>query len=255
VTRPNTAAARRRAPLLGLIVSLAVLGGVPGVHALDAAADSRPLGVRPGVSDPVRDPVGAPTGHPDPSGASAVPDSVGSPVARAVSRPGAAPVVARRSAAPQPGPSRRAPAPVELVLDRLGIRVKVVPVGVAADGTMALPEDVRRVGWYRFGAPPSAPRGSVVVAGHVDSLRQGRGPLAALAGSRTGDVAFLRLADGGRRRYRVVAREQIPRSRLPVDELFAPTGPARLTLITCAGRFRPGSGYADNLVVTAVPVA
>ena len=52
---------------------------------------------------------------------------------------------------------------------------------------MDLPEDVDRVGWYRFGPAPGAD-GSAVLAGHVDDAEQGLGvPWPRCATSTVGD--------------------------------------------------------------------
>ena len=57
-------------------------------------------------------------------------------------------------------------------------------------------------------------------------------------------------------RYRVVSRELISKKRLPLEELFAIDGPARLTLISCGGYYdHDNGGYQDNVVVTAIPLA
>ena len=56
-------------------------------------------------------------------------------------------------------------------------------------------------------------------------------------------------------RWRVVSRELITKQVLPLDRLFARTGPPRLTLITCGGPFLPEfRSYRDNVVVVAEPV-
>ena len=58
----------------------------------------------------------------------------------------------------------------------------MVPVGVADDGMMELPETRRQVGWYEFGARPADRAGNTVLAGHVDTTAEGLGPLAGCAG-------------------------------------------------------------------------
>jgi sortase (surface protein transpeptidase) len=135
------------------------------------------------------------------------------------------------------------------------VEAPVVPVGVTAAGVMVIPEPVDRVGWYRFGPAPGAAAGSVVLAGHVDSARQGRG---ALFGLRTIDVGSridLVTADGRTVGYRVTGRETIVKRRLPVERLFDRAGAPRLVLITCGGPFDEAtSSYRDNLVVAADPV-
>jgi hypothetical protein len=53
----------------------------------------------------------------------------------------------------------------------------------------------------------------------------------------------------------VVSRELISKRALPLERIFARTGPPRLTLVTCGGPFLPETGrYRDNVVVVAEPV-
>lgn len=134
------------------------------------------------------------------------------------------------------------------------LEMPVVATGVTRDGQMALPQDPRRIGWYRFGALPGDARGSAVLGGHVDSSRFGVGPLARLASVRDGARISVTAADGDRLEYRVASVERITKAALPVDRIFDPEGPHRLVLVTCGGRFlRDAGGYEDNIVVIAVP--
>lgn len=129
-------------------------------------------------------------------------------------------------------------------------------VGTLADGSLALPEDPRRMGWWTGGSPAGAPYGSVVLAGHLDSRLHGLGFAARLAGLRHGDLVIL-ADDDRQRRYRVGARYLLPRTRLAeLTALFSDRGPARLVLLTCGGEYDAlARAYSDNLVVEATPVS
>jgi sortase family protein len=160
--------------------------------------------------------------------------------------------VTLRDAAPTGVP--QLPAPVGLAVPALGVEAAVEPVGVRDDGQMALPEDVDRLGWYRFGPVPGA-AGSAVVAGHVDDLEQGLGALAPLREAGAGDEVVVTDAAGGTTRWRVVSRELVEKQALPLDRLFGRDGPSRLVLVTCGGPFLPEyGGYRDNVVVVAEPL-
>jgi sortase (surface protein transpeptidase) len=131
----------------------------------------------------------------------------------------------------------------------------IVPVGVDASGSMAIPAEVDAVGWYRFGPAPGDSAGAAVVAGHVDSKEQGAGALLPLRRVGVGDRVTVTTVDGDDVAYRVVGKETIVKQRLPVQRLFARDGAPRLVLITCGGPFVPElSSYRDNLVVVAVPI-
>jgi sortase family protein len=160
--------------------------------------------------------------------------------------------VTLRDAAPTGVP--QLPAPVGLAVPALGVEAAVEPVGVRDDGQMALPEDVDRLGWYRFGPVPGA-AGSAVVAGHVDDREQGLGALAPLREAGAGDEVVVTDAAGGTTRWRVVSRELVEKQALPLDRLFGRDGPSRLVLVTCGGPFLPEyGGYRDNVVVVAEPL-
>lgn len=226
--------------LVLLMSCLGVLVAVPLKHAMAA----RDVGARPAFSS-------APAVAPLPVTAtsSPPPSSTAAPVQKQKAR-----TPAQRTKRPAARVTRPLPpAPTVLEVPRLGIRTAVQAVGVSPDGSLALPP-ARRVGWYRSGASPGGVQGSAVLAGHVDSRTEGRGALFPLQSARPGDRVLVGLADGRALRYEVVARERLPRGRLPVRELFARTGAPRLTLITCGGEYNPArGGYEDNVVVTAVP--
>jgi sortase (surface protein transpeptidase) len=144
--------------------------------------------------------------------------------------------------------------PDRLDLPTLGIRTAIRPVGVDATGDLQIPADVAEVGWYRFGPRPGDPSGSTVLSGHVDSAEQGRGAFFRLRELTPGDPVVVHSADGRTRRYRVVAREEWPKSEVPLERIFGRGGAARLTLVTCGGGFREDvRSYTDNIAVTAVP--
>ena len=192
------------------------------------------------------------------------PAAAGAPVAEVL---GSAPPASRSTAAPAPDrlpeltarPAAPAPAaqvvpPVRLAAPALGVDAPVDQVGVSRDGQMAIPEDVDRIGWYRFGPAPGA-AGSAVIAGHVDDAEQGLGVLARLRTAAPGDEILVTAADGSTTRWRVVSREVITKAALPLAELFRRDGAPRLTLITCGGPFLPEySSYRDNVVVVAEPL-
>ncbi|PRY44417.1 sortase family protein [Geodermatophilus tzadiensis] len=161
------------------------------------------------------------------------------------------PQVGVRDAAP--APPAEVVAPVRLEVPARGVDAPVDATGVTGDGQMALPGDVDRAGWYRFGPVPGAP-GSAVVAGHVDDVEQGLGALAPLREAEPGDEVRVTDAAGAVTRWVVVGRELLDKRALPVDALFRRDGPPRLTLVTCGGPFLPDvGGYRDNVVVVAEP--
>lgn len=187
------------------------------------------------------------------------PAAAGAPVQEALPAPTTAPgsaeppVAAVTTRDASPATAVGAAAPVRLQIPALGVDTPVDEVGVDPDGQMSIPEDVDRVGWYRFGPAPGDD-GSAVVAGHVDDREQGLGVLAPLREAAVGQEITVTAADGTTTRWQVVSRELISKQVLPVERLFTRDGPARLTLVTCGGPFLPELGsYRDNVVVIAEP--
>ena len=55
-------------------------------------------------------------------------------------------------------------------------------------------------------------------------------------------------------RYRIQSVTQIDKDALDLPGLFSRSGPSRLHLVTCGGRFDRWVGhYEDNIVVVALP--
>ncbi|WP_291889507.1 class F sortase [Cellulomonas sp.] len=178
----------------------------------------------------------------------------GTPVA--TPSPTAAP---RAPAVPVTDASRPLPAtpvvpPVRLEVPTVGVDMPVDPEGVADDGSMALPPDANRAGWYRYGPGPLSAAGTTLVAAHVDSRLSGVGPFARLRRVGVGDPVTVTASGGTRLAYTVVDVTRVPKDTAPVGAWFDRDGAPRLVLVTCGGAWLADIGhYADNVVVTAEP--
>lgn len=163
-------------------------------------------------------------------------------------------IVVRSARLAEYEPPRPGPRPVALSIDTIGMRARVVPVGVEhGTRTVEVPADVHVVGWFRFGPAPGA-SGSAVLIGHVDSRTQGAGAFFRLRELGPGDTISVASADGSRSTFRVVARRSYPKDELP-EGLFRRSGRPALALVTCGGAFDWATrSYADNVVVFAVPL-
>ncbi|WP_059009167.1 class F sortase [Streptomyces specialis] len=151
-------------------------------------------------------------------------------------------------------PAALPPSPPQLLTLPGRSRTPVVPVAAGADGALRLPEAPDELGWWSLGAQPGAPRGTVLIAGHVDTADGGPGAFAALADVPVADRGGVTTADGRRHGYRIPARRVYDGDALPAD-LFTTTGPARLALVTCAGPYDDRAGrYEQNLVLYGQPV-
>jgi hypothetical protein len=144
--------------------------------------------------------------------------------------------------------------PTQMVLPS-GTRAPVRLVGVAADGSLVVPDNPAEVGIWDGGARAGDVLGSLVIAGHVDSRRYGLGALYQLKGVDRGAVIELRHGSD-RVRYMVTAVRSVNQQSLATDdEFFRQNVPHRLVVITCGGPFdRVQRRYRDNYIVLARPV-
>ena len=146
------------------------------------------------------------------------------------------------------------PAPTRFEVERVGISMRIRPVGVARDGQMALPPSPAVMGWYEHGPRPGDGNGATVLAAHRDMPDFGTGPAARLDRLRQGDVLTVR-SESTVRRYRVTQVTRLEKEALDLAAIFDRTGPARLHVVTCGGRFDPATrSYEANVVVVGVPL-
>jgi hypothetical protein len=143
--------------------------------------------------------------------------------------------------------------PLRLTIPSGGVTAPVVPIGVRPDGSLALPDSPRTVGWWIGSAAAGDRRDGTLLAGHVDSAAEGVGALATLRDLPAGARIVVTDAFGVRHGYTVTARRSYPKYALP-RQVFQITGRAGLTLVTCGGPFDRHTGqYRDNVVVYAAP--
>jgi sortase family protein len=143
--------------------------------------------------------------------------------------------------------------PVELRVD--GRSARIVPARTGQDGMLALPDSPHVVAWWSGGTWVGARQGTVVLAGHIDTAREGAGILAGLAELPIGTSLVVRDDRGVKHGYVLRARRSYPKQDLP-RELFRGDGQPRLVLITCGGRFDERNlHYDQNIVGYAVPAS
>jgi hypothetical protein len=119
---------------------------------------------------------------------------------------------------------------------------------------MDIPTNIHTIGWYQWGAAPGNSAGSIVMVGHVDSAQQGLGAFFYLKTLTAGAPITVTTADNKTWNYHVVAREEFPKTTIPLAAIFDQAGPPRLILATCGGAFDHSTkSYYDNIVITALP--
>jgi LPXTG-site transpeptidase (sortase) family protein len=144
-------------------------------------------------------------------------------------------------------------APVRIEIPSIDVDAEIVPVGLADDGSMEVP-DFGLAAWYTEGPEPGA-KGPAVVVAHVDS-RSGPDVFYRLKDLQAGDQITITRQDGSVGSWTVASQEQVDKDELPTDRIWNDTDQPLLRLITCGGIFDRGIGhYEDNIIVYADPVA
>jgi sortase (surface protein transpeptidase) len=140
--------------------------------------------------------------------------------------------------------------PVRLRIPALKVTTALEPLGLARDGTIAVPTRTDVAGWYRDGPRPGQ-TGPAVVLGHVDS-REGPGVFIDLVTLKPGAVIKVDRADRTSVTFRVTRVSRVPKNNFPTDLVYAPTLDPALRLVTCGGGFdRARGSYRDNVIVFA----
>jgi Sortase domain len=188
----------------------------------------------------------APAGATPPARASpTVPVMVpAAPVVRPLEVTGAPP-------APAPVDGGGASAPVRLRIAVIGVDAGVERLGLNGDGTIQVPSDPGRAGWYQNGPAPGA-QGPAVIVGHLDSAT-GPAVFYRLSSVRAGSEVVVAREDGSTATFRVDRVATFPVDRFPSDQVYGATADAELRLITCGGAFSVVQRrYLSNVVVFAV---
>ncbi|WFF04439.1 class F sortase [Micromonospora sp. WMMD964] len=142
--------------------------------------------------------------------------------------------------------------PTSLAIEKIDLRAPVHDVGIAPDGTIAVPDVGRaqEAGWYDQGPTPGQ-YGPAVIVGHVDTT-SGPAVFHQLRELRAGDQIEVTRTDRSVAVFEVDSVERFDKGRLPVDEVYGDFSRPSLRLITCGGQWVGGeTGYSDNVVVFA----
>ncbi|MFY1636824.1 class F sortase [Solwaraspora sp. WMMB335] len=153
---------------------------------------------------------------------------------------------------PRDFPVMAASDPVSIAIPALSLQAAVHDVGLAADGTIEVPELNRHneAGWY-VASPTPGEKGPAVIVGHVDT-RTGPSVFHQAGTLHPGAQIQIRRADGSVAVFEVNSVEQFDKSALPADRVYGDFSRPGLRLITCGGQWvGGGTGYADNVVVFA----
>jgi len=151
------------------------------------------------------------------------------------------------------GPRVQRSVPVSIEIPAIGVRSKLLHLGVGSGGAIQVPSLDATPGeaaWYEYSATPGQ-IGVSVIEGHVDTY-QGPAIFFRLGALRPGDAIEVTLADGITAVFRVSGVREYLKSKFPAKTIYGATGYAALRLITCGGAFDYATGhYLSSTVVFA----
>jgi sortase (surface protein transpeptidase) len=138
--------------------------------------------------------------------------------------------------------------PVAVSIPRIGVRSRLVPLGLDENGEMETPAP-DDAGWYTRGPSPGA-LGPAVITGHVTWNRPAI--FYRLGTMRRGDQVSVTRKDGKTAVFTVTRVTRFSKSRFPSHAVYGPIDHAGLRLITCGGTYDVARHkYLDNVVVFA----
>lgn len=220
---------------------------MPGIQEIASLPEPPPAPTgslqEPVPADPV--PVVAPAPTPAPAVVPPPASVAPRPVPSTAVRPDLHPQVA--SSAPL-----EASTPVRVDIAAVGVTAPIGPLGLNRDGTLEVPANFARAGWYT-GRPTPGEAGPAVIVAHRASRRGGPGAFWKLPDVQPGQQIVVTRADRRRVLFAVERVEQHRKDAFPTEAVYGPTTETALRLITCGGPFEPALGdhYRDNVIVFA----
>jgi len=160
---------------------------------------------------------------------------------------------ARSSAGPGKAPLG-ASRPASISIPAIGVRSPVLPIGLAADGTLAVPQpgpNVDKAAWFKNSPTPGQP-GPSIIEGHVDS-EQGPSVFFKLGRLRPGNKIHVTRQDGAEAVFTVNAVRDFKKSQFPTRLVYGSKDLSRpeLRLITCSDFDASSRHHTGNAVVFA----
>ncbi len=140
--------------------------------------------------------------------------------------------------------------PNRLQIPMIGVDTALIDLGLERDGTLQVPPDGTRAGWFT-GAPSPGERGPAVITGHVDWAGH-QGVFYDLRRLKAGAPITIVRQDGSTAVFIVTGTQQVPKGTFPTRAVYGDVNHPALRLITCGGSFdHTAHSYRDNIVVYA----
>lgn len=139
--------------------------------------------------------------------------------------------------------------PYKIRIPAIKVDTFVERVGVARDGTMAVPKNIWNTAWFGDGGYSPGQPGNAVIAGHLDAPGS-QAVFWDLDKLKPGDTIVLTDRVGSSLTFVVAELKTYTLSEAPLETIFGPASQPHLNLITCSGIYNRSIGlYNKRLVV------
>lgn len=144
--------------------------------------------------------------------------------------------------------------PVQISIPSIGVKSQIKPIGLAKDGTLAVPQpgpNENLAAWFKNSPTPGQP-GPAIIEGHVDTP-SGPSVFFDLGKLRPGAKVLVARADGVVAVFKVNAVRNYDKDRFPTGTVYGAKDLSRpaLRLITCSNFDRTLRTHTGNAVVFA----
>jgi len=138
----------------------------------------------------------------------------------------------------------------QLIIPLIDVNTPLEAVGIASDGSMALPtlHPWDNVGWYAYGPYPGE-TGSAVIAGHLDHPDGSPAVFWKLRLLHRGDIVIIKERSGKIMRFSVLDLQVYTLTQAPKQRIFGQRQGVFLNLITCAGAWLPALHQTNQHLV------
>ncbi|MEO5975462.1 MAG: ice-binding family protein [Ilumatobacteraceae bacterium] len=139
--------------------------------------------------------------------------------------------------------------PLSLQIPAIGVNTKLVGLGLASDGTLAVTKSGFPASWYT-GAPTPGQVGPAIITGH-STWSKSQAVFYRLGSLRQNDLITVGRQDGSVATFRVTKVELYAKSNFPTKAVYGNIDHAGLRLITCGGYSIYTGLNEKNIVVYA----
>ena len=145
--------------------------------------------------------------------------------------------------------------PRYLLIPKLNVNARVLPVGLVAHGSLGTPSNVYDTAWYQESAKPGQ-QGAMLIDGHISSWTT-HGVFYGIKTLKPGDIIDIRSGNGAIFTYQVIKTQIYNADYVDMSAAMSSIEPGKpgLNLISCTGDVISGTNeFNERIIVFAVQI-